>query len=159
MNESRFLVFTLFLVVLVGAPAVYSVVKDPQAAVERYEEASSDRAPASETKAIVEAPAKTKGVTESVTLNLECNVSEKSVQGTHLRVTGDSCVKNTIKEVTVVNISNGFTASVIFTKGNAFTTDFIDLKDGENNLQISTVDSKGVKATRSLVVKRLPANF
>lgn len=167
MQESRFLMITMFLVVLIGAPAVYSVVKEPQLLLERnlaMESAQSeDRKPASVVSLLIpdseEKIVKTQGITESVTLNLACDSGSEEVKGTHVRFKGNSCASEEVKELSVVNMTNGFTASVIFTKGSAFTTDFIDLKDGENNLEISTVDSKGQKSTRSLVVKRLPASL
>lgn len=169
MQESRFLIITSFLVLLVGAPAIYSVVKEPQVLAERNHSGAENsknensRKPASVVAQLIsgsdEVVVKTQGITESVTLNLGCDSKDQEVTGTHLRVTGSSCANEDVKELSVVNVSNGFTAAVIFTKGNAFTTDFIDLKDGENNFEILTTDGRGQKSKRSFVVKRLPASL
>ena len=162
MQEQRFLLITILLVGLIGAPAVYSVVKDPtQTKSARKSSASkaSARQPANIEKA--SETGRNRIQSKSVVIDFPCKDQGKvhDVDGTLLRLRGGSCISDKWEKVAVVNQANGFTGSVIFLKDNKFTTDFIDLQEGENKLEIQGVDEKGQTVSRTLTVnRRMPAS-
>ena len=168
-QEKRFLLITSFLLILIGAPAVWSVVREPMVAgtaVALKDEAAdgfSARAPASVSSSAPKAMATAIVVknrkaiySKSVVLNYDCKqVQSTEVDGNLLRLKGmdDSCLNESWKDISITNNSNGFTASVIFLK-KGFTTDFIDLKEGENQLEIHAKDEHGLAVTKKITVKR-----
>ncbi|MGZ5280542.1 MAG: hypothetical protein ACXWC9_11390, partial [Pseudobdellovibrionaceae bacterium] len=92
----------------------------------------------------------------SVVMNYDCNqTGNMEVDGTLLRLKGQdsTCLSDKWTNISITNHSNGFTASVIFLK-KGFTTDFIDLKEGDNNLEIQAKDDKGQAITKKITVKR-----
>lgn len=74
----------------------------------------------------------------------------REIEGTHLRLKG-ATKNNRLDSVT--NGSNGFTASV-FLNGADFTTDFIELNEGVNEIQIEGADAKGAPLSRKLRITR-----
>lgn len=162
MQEQRFLLITIILVALIGAPAVYSVVKDPtqmKNSQKQLSPASSQRQPASVERSenLVRNSIKSK----SVVLDYPCNTDKPvlEVDGSLLRLKGGSCISEKWQNVSVMNQANGFTGSVIFLKDDQFTTDFIDLQEGDNQIQFQATDENGKAITRTLTVKsRLPAS-
>lgn len=167
MQERRFLFITFILVLLIGAPAVHSIVEEPVFAVKRTETALgikvSSRAPANAPTALAivrpEHPNAIKS--KSVVLDYDCkneNPTEE-VEGNLLRLQGTSCIDESWKNITITNHANGFTASVIFLRDKKFTTDFINLQEGDNNLTIQATDSTGKAINQKLTVKRrIPAS-
>jgi hypothetical protein len=159
MQEQRFLLITACLVALVGAPAVYSILQEPREALVSQENEGSKsnvdsaRAPAS---VKVEAPLRHNNIrSKSVILDYVCKDKGQvyEVDGTLVRFKGSSCLDQ-MKDISVINQSNGFTGSIIFLKNKNFTTDFIDLKEGDNQLAIQGTDEKGQKIVKTFVVKR-----
>jgi hypothetical protein len=160
MQEQRFLLMTVFLVALVGAPAVYSVVREPQelTAEAATENLNPDADSAQRSPASIESNSQGRSAikSKSVVLDYTCKGKSKTfeVDGTLMRLKGKGCLNENWKDLTVVNQTNGFTASVIFLKSNDFTTDFIDLKEGDNHLSIQGTDETGKAVTQKFVVKR-----
>jgi hypothetical protein len=114
----------------------------------------SPRHPASAEE--LEAPKKNAIHSKSVVMNYDCKkVSDVEVDGTLLRLKGQdtACMSETWTDISITNHTNGFTASVIFLK-KGFTTDFIDLNEGENQLEIQAKDDKGQKVSQRIKVKR-----
>ncbi len=74
-----------------------------------------------------------------------------------IRLTGSECLSG-LKQVEIVNKTNGYTAEVISLKDQTFTTDYIDLSEGENAIEL--VGTKGdLQIRKSLkVVRRTPAS-
>ena len=91
----------------------------------------------------------------TVDWNLSGTAFTKKIAGTHLRLKG---LLKGYKAEAIVNESNGFTASVFLT-GNEFTTDFIELQEGQNRIQVEVEDAKGQKTTKKLEITRLPASL
>ncbi len=93
---------------------------------------------------------------KSQTLVVKCDQLGKIEQlnGAHLRLLGNDCFNST--QITVKNITNGFTASVIPLRVNKYTTDFIDLNEGENVIEIShtlndgSIQKKEIQSQRSI---------
>ncbi len=159
MHEQRFLLITSFLVALIGAPAVYSVVKEPQSLeslAKKQTSTSQDRSPASVKPIVSESSQKNAIKSRSVVLDYSCahEKSSKEVDGTLLRLRGKGCKNSQWKNVSVVNQTNGFTATVVVLKDNQFTTDYIDLQEGDNQIAIKGTDENGKSVNRTFVVKR-----
>lgn len=79
---------------------------------------------------------------------------QKQVDATHLRLKG---ILKGAKPESITNRTNGFTAAV-FANGNTYSTDFIELKEGANEIKVETQDLKGRKITKTLQVTRAPAS-
>jgi hypothetical protein len=170
MHERKFLVITSFLIVLIGTPAVLSVVSEPEAsrsksgveqlpvhAVTKVELSKGpERQPATASPDETETPKKNAIHSKSVVMDYDCKkVSDVEVDGTLLRLKGQdtTCMNENWTDISITNHTNGFTASVIFLK-KGFTTDFIDLNEGDNQLEIQAKDDKGQKVSQKLKIKR-----
>lgn len=151
---------------MIGAPAVLSVVREPEEAGSRSSHQhpvavtkdaavkALDRQPASLEK--LEVPRRNVIHSKSVVMNYDCKqLSDVEVDGTLLRLKGQdsTCMNDKWTDISITNHTNGFTASVIFLK-NGFTTDFIDLNEGENKLEIQAKDDKGQVVSQKITVKR-----
>lgn len=159
MKESKILIFSLGILSLVGAPAVYSVVKMPE------EVSSSARVPASATaEAVFESSSEPRNAAKakSVTMDFNCrkNTEVAETEGSHVRLRSQNCVDANEKQITIVNKANGYTASVIITRNSQFTTDFIELSEGDNQIEIQSEEKNGEKVVQYLNLKRrAPASF
>jgi hypothetical protein len=168
--DAQFLLIAGMLVILLGVPTVYSLIKEPteNSSVVVHSASNSGRRPASYeldmedgfNVSIKKDPNFKEDLQARGPALVEFNCAKKDIQkevdSGHIRITGSPC-KPTDK-LTVLNKSNGFSASVIFTKNQKFTTDFIDLKEGENSFEITTIAKDGSQQTRYMkVMRRLPA--
>lgn len=80
----------------------------------------------------------------------------KEVDATHLRLKGKFKFG---KATRIINQTNGFTAA-IFSDEKKYSTDFIELQDGQNQILVEWKDQKGlVQKSQLNIYKRLPANF
>jgi len=162
MQDKWFLLITLSLVCAIGAPAMYSALSEPKTVVMTEGsskppsiETEKERAPASVS------PEHNRIKAKSLTLDYDCKASAdvKEVEASLLRLKGNTCLNEHWKNVSIVNKTNGYTAAVILLKNKGFTTDFMDLADGENKLAIEGVDDKGQSVQQVLrIKKRLPAS-
>jgi len=158
MREVRFILVSLSILVVIGIPAAYSLVQDPTQKMTEVE-SSGSRQPASTVEAAA-GEVRNSAKAHSVTLDWNCQAQATSeeVDGTHLRLKGHLCGQQKTDSFSIVNQSNGYTAAVILTKNQEFTTDFIELKDGDNQFQIAYLDAKGNKEIHHLTIKkRMPA--
>lgn len=175
MHEKRFLLITSFMLILIGAPAVMSVVREPVLVLEESAGATGVGATASsavaggQARGVASARSPSPSQTlksesthrnaiqsRSVVMEYECKkLRDAEVDGTLLRLKGqdETCLNEKWTDISITNHSNGFTAAVIFLK-KGFTTDFIDLKEGDNNLEIQAKDDKGQTITKKFTVKR-----
>jgi hypothetical protein len=154
-TEFRFLLIMLVLVVLMGVPTFISLTQAPALEAQAIHET---RTPASLSFASNEITTVQAHTNPAPLLNLDCKRKnlKKEVDSSYVRLMGSPC-KNT-DGLEIVNKSNGFSASVIFIKGRNFTTDFIDLSEGENNLEITETQDNGTKVSRNFTVfRRTPA--
>lgn len=160
--ESRFLLLVGTFAILFGVPAVLSFLKAPDVqslSVQKLEA----RTPASvstqegDSQALLTAAVPASNSTSLIQYDCESTSLQEEVRGSYVRFTGLPC-KN-VEDLEITNQTNGFSAAVIFTKGHKFTTDFIDLKEGENDLLINVVQSDGTKVAKTFkVVRRVPAS-
>ncbi len=164
MQEKRFLLITFTVVALVGGPTVLSIIHDPQVKIPTTA-ASGNRSPASVSEDDahdedfqIRNPVQAK----SISLQLPCDnlSSSHEIDGSLLRLTG-SCQDGAWKGLNVtkvINKTNGFTADVIIVPAKGFTTDFIDLASGENVIEITVKNEKGIESQANLRVNRKPAS-
>lgn len=160
MKEVRFLLISFSILAIIGVPAAYSLVQDPTTGT-ASEVTSTGRGPASVTE-VASTGVKNSAKARSVTLDWDCGKksAEQQVDGTHLRLKGHLCNLQKSESFSVINETNGYTAAVILTNDKQFTTDFIELKDGDNNFQIAFFDQDGNKEIRHLTIKkRMPASL
>jgi hypothetical protein len=159
MNERRFLSITGLLLVILGVPAIVSVFQEPDV----YMAQTSSRAPAS----IVPVSATVHAVeggrnqvkAKSVTIQLNCETQDpdQTIDGTLLRLKYSACKDQVWKNISVVNVSNGFTAAVIDLQQKGFTTDFMDLNEGDNTVEVVASTESGSAVHRTFKVTRIPA--
>lgn len=149
----RFLTITLVLVLFMGGASFVSVMTVPAQAIKQQETA---RNPASFPE---QSPSMTKPeqthFSKLEDLAWDCKGTQNSeMHATHVRLKGKTvCQNQTIKEIKIRNLSNGFTATV-FANDKGFLTDFIDLQVGANNIKVDYVDKQGKSITADLTVLR-----
>ncbi len=160
MRERRFLMLTLGLIILVGAPAVFSMIQEPNKTRHSAEMSSiSSRSPASisQREPVKSEPTGRNAIkAKSITVDFDCSKKRnpnQEIDGNLLRLKSSACLNDKMKNISIVNKTNGFTAAVIFVK-QGFTTDFIDLAEGENILAIRGIDERGQSFEQVLNVKR-----
>lgn len=73
--------------------------------------------------------------------------------GSHIRLKSRFCDSGPVQQLSVKNLSNGYTASV-FVDSKGFSTDFIDLREGENEIEISWEAGHGTRQSRKLRLSR-----
>lgn len=114
--------------------------------------------------ASVSSPSPVESVSEATTSKLgrpvvldhDLNSSKQDlkVDGTHLRLRG---LMRGHQLQAVKNNSNGFTAAV-FDRGDSYTTDFIELQEGANEIALELSDKQGHPVTKKIKVERSPAS-
>lgn len=169
-TESQFLLITGILVTLLGGPAFFSLVREPSPEIIKVTKQES-RSPASidhgRSRELLSETHQS-GVREmNSVVQLHCSentpqiVAEKmqpQVQAATLRIAGVGCRKES--NIAIQNKTNGFTAAVIFTQENQFTTDYINLNPGDNELELVSQFKGGKKVTQRLKInRRVPASI
>jgi hypothetical protein len=162
MREKKYLLLTLSIIFLVGTPALFSMIQEPSAKRD-IASSSSGRSPASVEKknpVSSEPTGRNQIKAKSVTMDYHCEKAEaedssyeEETDGNLLRLKSDACLSDKWKNVSIVNQTNGFTASVIFLK-QGFTTDFIELAEGDNKLAVQGIDQNGQVFEQVLNIKR-----
>lgn len=150
-NDVRFLILSTAIVALVGVQTVIDLATDdgPRAVAAV---SIVPRTPASLPKAGSHpaAPA-----WKEPLLEWNCGKDApkpQAVQGRQLRLRGAGCSDFKSSRLSIVNESNGFTASV-FDKGSAgYETDLIQLHEGENRIRVQYWTSPAKKTDRLIVV-------
>lgn len=116
------------------------------------------RAPASLVGMALVAPKATAPLLERTTLlDFECTPPETTtVAGDihQLRIRGKFCETSGTQFAEVLNLTNGFTATVFTPTPNTFTSDYIHLADGPNRLRVTYVLSSGERRVREFAVNR-----
>lgn len=161
-SQRQFILITLSFVCLLGGFAVYSLLRQPRKVDARLALAKSQqRQPSSISE---EAIAKSQAAAvagKSISLSLACDVKNLgSTEGAHLRLLGQTCQTSRKKftEVSIKNLSNGFTAEVIDLKEKGYTTDYIDLVVGDNQLLVQRKDQSGEIFEQTINIQRQPAS-
>ncbi|MGE0634495.1 MAG: hypothetical protein AB7O96_18915 [Pseudobdellovibrionaceae bacterium] len=152
--EYKFLVVTAALVVTMGFHTFYAITQPINVAVAAEPEAfiKSSRSPASLVAAVTVSE---KTVLTSQVLEWECGqkLAPIAVTSSQLRIKGKNR-KSLCNLTGIKNSTNGFTASVFQTSKEAFTTDFINLVEGNNKIQITSRDESGKVISYELQVHK-----
>jgi hypothetical protein len=94
-------------------------------------------------------------------LNLNCSDPNQTYEtsSTRLRLKGESCVDDGQPALTtqVRNKTNGYVATVFHRSPMAFTTDYINLREGSNEIDVKFQSEKGIIA-RTVTIVRQPAS-
>lgn len=154
--EFKFLFVTAALVLITSAHTFYSLTQPLGGTAVEAESAEAFKASTRSPASISALAATTEhAVLTSQVLEWECgqNILPVSVSGSQLRIKGKN-KKALCNTAEIKNATNGFTASVFQTSNEAFTTDFIDLADGDNTIQITTRDTAGKKVSYELRVRK-----
>jgi hypothetical protein len=153
-SEIQFIWVLIALVILFGIPMLSSFQADHHevAASVAIAEKEAPRAPASASVTPMIS------ATEKIaTFKLNCKDKSPSqeVSSNYLRIFGSLCGLDS-ESVQITNSSNGFQASIFMSENDNFSTDFIDLQEGENQLQVNFLDADGHKMLKTLHIYRKP---
>ena len=148
--EKRFLMITFLGVLFIGIFSARDFLKEPV-------EPLSTRKPASVSQLATKLDlSKNYALNETLEINCSKLIEESNTEATHVRF------KGLCKEpgLSLTNLSNGFTASVILSKNSEFSTDFINLSEGLNRIQITKTEGDGSISKKELLIhRRLPASL
>lgn len=128
-----------------------------------------DEADPSSIAAIARAPANLVGMAISVdrpavpllertsVLNFDCTLpttAEVSPDIRQLRISGRQCEFSDVLETEIMNLTNGFSATVFGLKTHHFTSDYIHLAEGDNRLRLTYVRDSGERINREFSIVR-----
>lgn len=155
-QEHQFLFLTFMLALIFGIPAGRSLLLHPDT-VHVVASDKGGRSPAAVTSSTLEDRNVSMNKAKNVTLTLDCKNLDlaSEVDASHMRLISANCLWS---DVVIKNSRNGYTASVVDLGSNKFTTDFIELADGENLLEVSGKDAQGKAIAKEFRVKRAPAS-
>lgn len=71
-----------------------------------------------------------------------------------LRLLGKLCGQQTVAQTEVLNLTNGFTATIFTPKHGRFASDFIHLADGDNRFRVTYVLSTGERKVSEFQIER-----
>jgi hypothetical protein len=152
-SELHFMFVLLLLVAVAAVPvflSFHSDEKDPVVVEVKHE--LPVREPASQPEVVG-------ANTKAATLHVGCKkeVQQQEVSSNYVRIEGAPCAST--DSIQIVNQSNGFSASVFFNRDNSYTTDFIDLSEGDNELKLNIANSDGTQTQKTVhVSRRIPAS-
>jgi hypothetical protein len=104
--------------------------------------------PAKETNALLE---------RTSVLEFDCNPPESATvtpEIRQVRIHGRLCGETSAIGAEILNLTNGFTATVFIPTPESFTSDYIHLADGANRLRITYLLAGGERLVREFGVKR-----
>lgn len=93
------------------------------------------------------------------TLEFSCRIpasAQVTADTRQVRISGKICDLDDVEATEVINLTNGFTATMFTPSPNQYTSDYIHLADGENHLRISMVKTNGERLTQDFAVLRPP---
>jgi hypothetical protein len=148
-QEYKFLFISSVVVVLLGLKTVSSLIDEPLAP-------KISRAPSSISKQASSLPAPALSPS-SMPMNLDFNCKKEDkkefvVKGAFLQIRGKGCAKTAGHEISIINKSNGYTASVFHRGSEEFQTDLIQLVEGQNEIFIQYSNAQGKKLQRQVLV-------
>lgn len=157
--QLHFIGVTLFLVGLLGA-ITWATLRPPKQVVETTSQA--DRTPASQIN-IRESQTLNKVTSLTETLDLKCvtngQLQELQTQARQLRLVGRLCPpkqakKGKVLAPEIINQTNGFLATVFVPQSNLFTSDYIYLAQGKNQVLLTWESENGQKIHSEFVIVR-----
>lgn len=153
--EKHFLLITMSVVITLGVPVALSIVSAPPK-IDVVTGSMAGRVPASVSLLEDRSTSLPLGASSSREVSCDNQMDLGSLVGAHLRLMTQSCGE--FSRIEITNKTNGFTAETMPLKQGYFTSDFIDLSEGENTLEIARVDSGGQKTIQIIKATRLPAS-
>lgn len=151
-QELKFLALTLILVSCMGVGSFISFVRSPESVLAKHQ-ASKNRVPASVPGDMdLDKPASALNNLE--TLEWSCGEVGKNleVNSNRLRVKGRACGKGATG-LAILNLTNGLVATV-FNGERGYTTEYMDLNPGRNELKATWKDKKGREQSAKFTVIR-----
>lgn len=137
-NDVRFLVLATALVALLGVQTFADLIRDDIPPRDVATASVGPRGPASTPK-IVEVPAAL--AWREPLVEWACDQAAPkpfAIQGRHLQLKGKACGTDfKMERLTIVNETNGFTASVFEKSKSNFETDLIQLREGSNRVRVT----------------------
>lgn len=141
-TQKHFTTILLFLVGGLGLLSTLILLNEPLShrealapkATDVAQASSGDRRPASAPSILQQFF----GKTSEQTISLNCHMQQNKLSTTDLRVRikGQHCSDGTLSHMVVKNKTNGFVATIFSPKPGAFTTDFINLAEGQNEIEL-----------------------
>ena len=166
------ILYTVSAVLALGAGVVATALTPPASVVrQKALEAASrplvqatDRSPASVGPQFSALAIDDKG-TQALDFRLPCEGSESHFASNvaQVRISGDLCTsskatsktkKQELASSEITNASNGFAATLFYPKQNAFTTDYLTLKSGKNEIRIVHLMKSGARVDRTFTIQR-----
>ena len=149
---------TFLMFVFVAVPVTSSLLESPvksQGATVVKSTSEISRLPASERSMTLNA----NEVSSVSTFQFDCNTPSLTLDGNQVRWVGKWCAGKEWEKLEVVNQTNGFTASVMALRDLNFTTDFVDLAEGENEFSFKATLADGEVVQKTVkVFRRSPAS-
>lgn len=153
------LLMTFVIFIFVAVPVTSSIFESPSATKKPFTQnflVQSDRSPASVTDMKVAEPSPS---SSGMTFEFDCNKPSLDFSESQIRWTGKWCAGKEWTHLEIVNHTNGFTASVMPMKDLKFTTDFVDLSEGENEFSFKATLASGAVVQKTIkVFRRMPAS-
>jgi len=158
MARNSFIISTLFLVCILGVITWFTLRPPERLAIDRVPAASAQNS--SGFRAL------NKIANLAETLDLNCvthnQVRKLKTQAHQLRLTGNLCPplesllkgNNKYKAPHIINQTNGFLATVFVTQGDLFTSDYIYLVQGRNQVLFTWESKKDKKSYSELLIVR-----
>ena len=150
--------WTFGLVALFGVVVVVFLLEPPKQRT-NHQVARNGRTPA----AVLEGPdqiADTNPIPQVSDFKVSCDnkISARFEHNVHqVRLLGEACKPNgsaELKSAQILNLSNGFVATVFLPDQKRFATDYISLAEGENRISLELQYSDGTANTRELLFTR-----
>lgn len=93
-------------------------------------------------------------------LEVKCDSDQQSLETSvlRMRIKGANCLGDATKNTWIKNNSNGFVATVFHKPDFSFTTDYINLTEGKNEITVAFETNQGV-TKKNLVVTRAPSSI
>lgn len=153
LQEAKFLAGTAVFALALMVFSLKGILTPPEAGLG----AGGERGPAS-VEGSIEQAGLNGGAGELETLEWNCRDGAEvpTVKGSHVRLKSKYCDKTEKPQVRITNTANGYTASV-FLAAKGFSTDFIDLREGVNDISIEWTSPKGQAVRRNFQIRREPA--
>jgi hypothetical protein len=153
-----FFFVTLALVVLMGFPVVMSIsaARPENLAPAEALPRSESRQPSSLGPSIAdEAPAiEGKGLRVALPCTKDAEPAPLTTALKAVRLDGHTCQTARAVATSILNKTNGFAATIFPGKSDRFTTDYIELEPGENQIVIQVADADGLPQQWELTVIR-----
>lgn len=151
-NETKFLTILGVVVGLIAIPTFHSLMKLPPVVVSEGVVATEPSKKVAPKRSL----ASEKSMPTSSSIDWPCDKDDLKVLTQQVRIRSAHCLGK-LNGVKILNGTNGFTASIFPTLNDQFTTDFIDLAEGANKLELSALDHEGKEVHRMIDVTRAPA--